>query len=113
MTVDPAEIELSDDERGPGYGIRTADADAAAELLARTEGIFVDPVYTAKALAGLAARVRDGRLTRAGRVLARRRDAGPVRGPARRLSAGARYWFDARQASRSLIRPAVWSTAPE
>ena len=50
--------------------------------------------------------------TRAGHVLARRRDAGPVRGPAGRLS-GTRYWFEARQASRSLIRPAVWSTAPE
>ena len=62
VTVDPAEIELSDDERGPGYGTRTAEADAAARLLARTEGIFVDPIYTAKALAGLAARVRDGRL---------------------------------------------------
>jgi 1-aminocyclopropane-1-carboxylate deaminase/D-cysteine desulfhydrase-like pyridoxal-dependent ACC family enzyme len=62
VTVDRAEIELSDDERGTGYGIRTADADAAAQVLARTEGIFVDPVYTAKALAGLAARARDGRL---------------------------------------------------
>jgi D-cysteine desulfhydrase len=60
--VDPGGIELSDDERGPGYGVRTTDADAAAGLLARTEGIFVDPVYTAKALAGLAARARDGRL---------------------------------------------------
>jgi 1-aminocyclopropane-1-carboxylate deaminase/D-cysteine desulfhydrase-like pyridoxal-dependent ACC family enzyme len=62
LDVEPGEIELSDDERGPGYGIRTADADAAAQLLARTEGIFVDPVYTAKALAGLAARARDGTL---------------------------------------------------
>ena len=61
VDIDPAEIELSDEERGPGYGIRTADADAAATLLARTEGIFVDPVYTAKALTGLAARARDGR----------------------------------------------------
>jgi 1-aminocyclopropane-1-carboxylate deaminase/D-cysteine desulfhydrase-like pyridoxal-dependent ACC family enzyme len=61
-TFDPAEIELSDDERGSGYGVRTPEADAAARLLARTEGIFVDPIYTAKALAGLAARVRAGRL---------------------------------------------------
>jgi D-cysteine desulfhydrase family pyridoxal phosphate-dependent enzyme len=62
VTVDPAEIDLSDDERGAGYGVPTTDADAAARLLARTEGILVDPVYTAKALAGLAARARDGRL---------------------------------------------------
>ena len=32
----------------------------AARLLARTEGILVDPVYTAKALAGLIDRVRAG-----------------------------------------------------
>jgi 1-aminocyclopropane-1-carboxylate deaminase/D-cysteine desulfhydrase-like pyridoxal-dependent ACC family enzyme len=62
VTIDPAEIELSDDERGPGYGVRTAEADAATRLLARTEGIFVDPIYTAKAMAGLAARAREGRL---------------------------------------------------
>jgi len=62
VAVDPAEIELSDDERGPAYGTRTRDADDAAALLARTEGILVDPVYTAKALAGLIARARDGRL---------------------------------------------------
>ncbi|HEX5014506.1 MAG TPA: pyridoxal-phosphate dependent enzyme [Candidatus Limnocylindrales bacterium] len=60
--IDPAGIELSDAERGAGYGTRTADADAAAGLLARTEGIFVDPVYTAKALAGLVSRARDGGL---------------------------------------------------
>jgi 1-aminocyclopropane-1-carboxylate deaminase/D-cysteine desulfhydrase-like pyridoxal-dependent ACC family enzyme len=62
ITVDPAEIELSDPERGPGYGIPTAAATAATELLARTEGILVDPIYTAKALAGLIDRCRDGRL---------------------------------------------------
>jgi 1-aminocyclopropane-1-carboxylate deaminase/D-cysteine desulfhydrase-like pyridoxal-dependent ACC family enzyme len=63
VDVDPAEIELSDAERGRGYGIQTPDADAAATLLAGTEGIFVDPVYTAKALAGLAARARNGQLS--------------------------------------------------
>ena len=43
-------------------------------LLARTEGILVDPIYTAKALAGLVALVRDGRARRPpGRLLARRR----------------------------------------
>ena len=51
----------------------------ATELLARTEGILVDPIYTAKALAELVARVRDGRLDGDRRVLARRRDARPVR----------------------------------
>ena len=34
----------------------------AADLLARTEGILVDPIYTAKALAALVAALRDGAL---------------------------------------------------
>ena len=55
-------IVLEDNQLGDGYGVRTAAADEATRLLARTEGILVDPIYTAKALAGLVARVRDGRV---------------------------------------------------
>ena len=33
------------------------------DLLARTEGILLDPIYTAKAMAGLIDDVRAGRLT--------------------------------------------------
>jgi 1-aminocyclopropane-1-carboxylate deaminase/D-cysteine desulfhydrase-like pyridoxal-dependent ACC family enzyme len=55
-------IDLADDQLGDGYGRSTAAAREATLLLARTEGILVDPIYTAKALAGLVARVRDGRL---------------------------------------------------
>jgi 1-aminocyclopropane-1-carboxylate deaminase/D-cysteine desulfhydrase-like pyridoxal-dependent ACC family enzyme len=55
-------IDLADDQLGDGYGRPTAAAREATLLLARTEGILVDPIYTAKALAGLVARVRDGRL---------------------------------------------------
>jgi 1-aminocyclopropane-1-carboxylate deaminase/D-cysteine desulfhydrase-like pyridoxal-dependent ACC family enzyme len=61
-TLDPAAVVLADDQLGDGYGRRTPAADQATRLLARTEGILVDPIYTAKALAGLVARVRDGRL---------------------------------------------------
>jgi 1-aminocyclopropane-1-carboxylate deaminase/D-cysteine desulfhydrase-like pyridoxal-dependent ACC family enzyme len=62
LVVNPAEIELTDDQRGPAYGVATTAAREATDLLARTEGIFVDPIYTAKALAEVIARVRDGRL---------------------------------------------------
>jgi len=62
IEVDPATIALSDAERGAGYGIPTAEAEAASALLARTEGILVDPIYTAKALAGLIGRCRSGEL---------------------------------------------------
>ena len=60
--VDAGTIDLTDAQRGPGYGILTAAGREATELLAQTEGILVDPIYTAKALAELIARVRDGRL---------------------------------------------------
>ena len=59
--VDPAEIELDGDWLGPGYGRPTPAAEAASRLLARSEGLLVDPIYTAKGLAGLIGAVRDGR----------------------------------------------------
>jgi len=61
-TVDAEAVLLEDDQLGDGYGRRTPAAEEATRLLARTEGILVDPIYTAKALAGLIAGVRDGRL---------------------------------------------------
>jgi 1-aminocyclopropane-1-carboxylate deaminase/D-cysteine desulfhydrase-like pyridoxal-dependent ACC family enzyme len=43
---------------GDGYGLPTPASIEAMELTARTEGIVLDPVYTAKAMAGLIDRVR-------------------------------------------------------
>ena len=63
LGVDATEIDLDGAFLGPAYGVPTPAAAEAAELLARTEGILVDPIYTAKALAGLIAGVRSGRLT--------------------------------------------------
>lgn len=54
-------IVLDDSQLGDGYGRPTPAAAEAADLLARTEAILVDPIYTAKALAGLVAAVRAGR----------------------------------------------------
>jgi len=62
VVVSADAIRLEDDQLGEGYGRPTEAANAATRLLARTEGILVDPIYTAKALAGLIARVHDGRL---------------------------------------------------
>jgi L-cysteate sulfo-lyase len=55
-------IELDEGQVGPGYGLPSAASAAAARLLATTEGILVDPVYTAKGLAGLIDLVRAGAL---------------------------------------------------
>jgi 1-aminocyclopropane-1-carboxylate deaminase/D-cysteine desulfhydrase-like pyridoxal-dependent ACC family enzyme len=55
-------IEVDDSFVGEGYGIPTTASRAALSLVAHTEALFLDPTYTAKAMAGLIARVRDGRL---------------------------------------------------
>lgn len=54
-------IRLDGSQLGDGYGLPTDAAEEATRLLARTEGVFVDPIYTAKALAALIAGARDGR----------------------------------------------------
>jgi 1-aminocyclopropane-1-carboxylate deaminase/D-cysteine desulfhydrase-like pyridoxal-dependent ACC family enzyme len=49
---------------GRGYGIPTAEGIDALRLVARTEGLFLDPTYTGKAMAGLIAEIRSGHITR-------------------------------------------------
>ncbi len=54
------EIANLDSYIGPGYGVVTRDGVEALRLLARTEGILLDPIYTAKAMCGLIDHVRKG-----------------------------------------------------
>ena len=53
-----ARVIVDDGFVGAGYGMPTAEAREAIELMARTEALFLDPTYTGKAMAGLIARVR-------------------------------------------------------
>jgi 1-aminocyclopropane-1-carboxylate deaminase/D-cysteine desulfhydrase-like pyridoxal-dependent ACC family enzyme len=62
--VRPADVEVSEEFIGAGYGQMTPEGWEAMRLLARTEGVLLDPVYTAKAMAGLMADVRLGHLGR-------------------------------------------------
>ncbi|HEY7499210.1 MAG TPA: D-cysteine desulfhydrase family protein [Vicinamibacterales bacterium] len=55
-----AAIEVDDGFVGGGYGVPTDESREAIALLARTEALFLDPTYTAKAMAGLIAHVRRG-----------------------------------------------------
>jgi D-cysteine desulfhydrase len=57
-----AAFSITDAFLGPGYGIPTPEGLAAIRLAARTEGLVLDPVYTGKALAGLAGLAAEGRL---------------------------------------------------
>ena len=56
-------IHLCPDYAGLAYGAPDERTIEAIRLLARTEGIFIDPVYTGKALAALIGWVREGRFT--------------------------------------------------
>lgn len=57
MDVDPVltmgDINTSDSALAPGYGKMGPSTQDALTLMARVEGIFLDPVYTAKTFAGL------------------------------------------------------------
>lgn len=57
-----ADVALHVDDRfvGEDYGIPTPESREAIDLTARTEAIFLDPTYTAKAMAGLIAAARRG-----------------------------------------------------
>lgn len=56
----PEDICVLDDYIGPGYAIPSDETLEAMLLLARTEGIVLDHVYTAKAMAGLIDLVKKG-----------------------------------------------------
>lgn len=53
-----ADITMHDEYIGAAYGVPTAEGMAALHLVARTEGIILEPTYTAKAMAGLIDHVR-------------------------------------------------------
>jgi len=55
------DVAANCDYVGPGYGVSTRASIEAIEMLARLEGILLDPVYTGKAMAGLIDLVRRGR----------------------------------------------------
>jgi D-cysteine desulfhydrase len=58
-----ARITVLDGYLGPGYGRPSAEGSAATTLVASTEGIFLDPVFGAKAMAALLDGARSGRLS--------------------------------------------------
>ena len=49
---------------GDGYGVPTPGMVEAVTLLARTEGLLLDPVYSGKGMAGLIDMIRKGRFTK-------------------------------------------------
>lgn len=58
--VTRSDIVCDDRQVGKGYGIPTEQGLEAIRLLARTEGVLLDPVYSSKAFAGMVADILAG-----------------------------------------------------
>jgi 1-aminocyclopropane-1-carboxylate deaminase/D-cysteine desulfhydrase-like pyridoxal-dependent ACC family enzyme len=67
--LEDAEIVVHDGFMGPGYGVPSPEGIAAIRLAARAGGVFLDPTYTGKAFAWLAAAGRSGRFAAGQRVV--------------------------------------------
>lgn len=58
QSIDTAGITVSEVALGEGYGIPTIEMLEAVRLMARKEGLLLDPVYSGKAFAGLLSELR-------------------------------------------------------
>jgi len=67
QAMKPSDFELRTDFVGQGYGVPSEEGREATQHLLMHEGIFLDPIYTAKAYAGLLHMVRNGEIK--GKVL--------------------------------------------
>ncbi len=68
-TLAPQAIHIDGSQLGEGYGLPTPAMIEAVHLMARCEGLLVDPVYSGKAFAGLLADLRQGRYRAGDNVL--------------------------------------------
>ena len=62
-------IHILDDYVGKGYGILDKPVTDAIRITAETEGIFLDPAYTGKAMAGLLDLVQEGYFNKSDRIV--------------------------------------------
>ncbi len=60
----PEEIHNEDAYVGERYGVMTPECRQALKLVAETEGIILDPVYTSKAMAGLIDHIRQKKISK-------------------------------------------------
>ena len=68
ITISEAGFHLMD-LCGPGYAIPSPEGNEAIAILSRMEGLFLDPVYTGKAFAGLLKMAREGMFRETDNVL--------------------------------------------
>jgi D-cysteine desulfhydrase len=63
------DIHLNREFYGDGYAIPTPEGNEAIKLLACSEGIYLDPVYTGKAMAGLIGMIANGEIKAGSSIL--------------------------------------------
>jgi 1-aminocyclopropane-1-carboxylate deaminase/D-cysteine desulfhydrase-like pyridoxal-dependent ACC family enzyme len=66
VRLQPSDFRFHLDWVGEGYNVPTPEGEEASAWLLKTEGILLDPIYSAKAFSGLLSLARSGRLS--GRV---------------------------------------------
>lgn len=64
FSITPEDVKLIYDYVGKGHGVLTGEVIDTIKLVAETEGILLDPVYTSKAMAGLIDLVKQGHFRR-------------------------------------------------
>ena len=62
VTVEPEDVPNYSDYAGEAYGIITKEGCEAIELLGRTQGILLEPVYVGKAMSGFIDYIRSGKI---------------------------------------------------
>lgn len=67
--INDAQILVDDGYVGEGYGIPASSTLEAINLCARQEGLLLDPVYSAKGMAGLIGRIRAGAFKTTDKIL--------------------------------------------
>ena len=68
LEIDSQDYNLMD-MCGPGYAVPSDEGNAAISLMAEKEGLFLDPVYTGKAFAGLVKLAEEGQFSPSDNVL--------------------------------------------
>lgn len=69
VSIQKEDILVLDEYLGEGYGIVTQDVSDAIQLVSVKEGIFLDPVYTGKAMAALFDLIKKGTIKREEKVV--------------------------------------------
>ena len=68
-TVPRENVQCSEEYVGPGYSLPTPEMVKTVKLVAETEGILLDPVYTGKAMAGMLDLIKKGYFKKGQNVL--------------------------------------------